>query len=180
MELRHNCMPVFQRNRLKERSASSKIRKSARIAWHLVHFSVPRTLCLSESGPVMIKWEQATSSPQDISEEQLRQTSYVCCSCKMRSCSNLAFISLINKNVPVHWPLSRNAKDTKESKTGFRVPSVWSVFWPCIIKGDIILFVPHGQVNSFIHSYESWVPGISEAHLHLGISKCVCTHVHIS
>ena len=104
----------------------------------------------------------------------------------MRSCSNLTFISLINKNVPVHWPLSRNAKDTKESKekkkeskTGFRVPSVWSIFWPCI-KGDIILFVPHNQVNSFIHPYESLLPGISEAHQHLGISKCVCTHVHIS
>lgn len=72
------------------------------------------------------------------------------CSCEMRSCSNLIFISLINKSVPVHWPLSRNAKDIKQLKRGFCVPSVWSIFWS-FTNGDIILFVPHGKTHSFIH-----------------------------
>lgn len=116
----------------------------------------------------MLKWEHAARGPQDSSEEQLRQSSYMCGSHEMRSCSNLTFISLVNKNVPVHWPLSRNAKDIKELKRAFCVPSVWSIFWP-FTKGDIILFVSHGKTNSFIHSSESSVPGISEAHLRLGV-----------
>lgn len=151
IELWHNCMPVFQRNPLKERSASSKIRKSARIAWHLVHVSILRTCASQNQGLWCL-----SRSKQPVASRHLWGAAEANLLCvlllKMRSFSNLAFISLINKNVPAHWPLSRNAKDTKESKTGFRVPSVWSIFWPCI-KGDIILFVPHDQVNSFIHPY---------------------------
>lgn len=55
-----------------------------------------------------------------------------------------------NKKIPVHLHLSRNARDIKQLKADFCVPTVWSLFCP-FTKGQTILFVPHGnKTRSFI------------------------------
>ena len=103
-----------------------------------------------ELEPAVLEGEQAASSSEDRYGKFL--TCELCshtCSCEMRSYSNFTFISLIDKIVPIHWCISKNAKDIKQEKTTFCVLSVWSIFCP-LTKGDMIFFVLPGKTRSFI------------------------------
>lgn len=62
-------MPIFQKNSIKKNQQQNQEATQ--------DFLIPLTPCLSEPEPVVLRWEQAASSPQDSSQEQLRKTSHV-------------------------------------------------------------------------------------------------------